>query len=468
MDRRMNKGSLTRFAVVLALASPPIWGASAQVTVIHNFATTPGDGELPASALTLGPDGNFYGTSQGGGSFLGGTVFRITPSGTETVLYSFGSIPGDGSSPLAGLVQASDGLFYGTTRRGGATNSGTIFRISALGVYEKLYAFGAAPDGLDPQGDLIEAADGYLYGTTVWGGPYQFSDGFEGTLYRISKAGAYSQLYTFGDAASDGQWPFAGLSVGSDGALYGTTFKSGPRGQPALINSGGTFFKFASGTGISTLHNFHSPATCGGDGAAPRAALTLGSDGILYGVTEDGGRFGRGTIFAIDADGRATVLYSFGSIPGDGRQPSGKLLRLANGTLLGTTTTGGAHEAPDNGGGTIFMLSPDGTYTLLHSFGGTPTAGQYLNGGLAQGPDGNYYGTTINGGSTADRSNGNVGAGTVYKMVINNNGTASTFNAVPVPQYGCSEGGSGGGGIDFACLLGLGFAALGRRRRRSS
>lgn len=456
---------VTRFALLLlALAAPAVWAASAQETVIYNFATTPGDAERPAASLTLGPDGNFYGTSQGGGPFLAGTVFKITPGGVESVLYSFGSVPDDGGHPTASLTLASDGAFYGTTRFA-AQNNGSVFRISMLGVYEQLYAFALdGTDGDDPFGSLAEGTDGNLYGTTLNGGPYQ---GFSGTLFRISKAGAYSQLYTFGLVPSDGQWPFAGLTLGGDGNLYGTTYFSGPRQDTSFRNGAGTVFTFVPGQGLSTIYDFNNATTCGGDGAAPSASLTLGLDGNLYGVTEDGGRFRQGAIFMITPGGKETVLYSFGSIPSDGRNPTGSLIRLADGTLLGTTPSGGANESSDNAGGTAFMLAPDGTYTLLHSFGATATDGQYPYGGLTQGPDGNFYGTTVAGGSTTDRANGNVGAGTVYKLVIDNGGTgAPTFHSTPVPQYGCrarsssNKGGPMGLGLIVAAL-----GALSLRRR---
>jgi uncharacterized repeat protein (TIGR03803 family) len=457
-----------RFALLLALAAPAAWAASAQEAVIYNFATTPGDAESPTASLTLGPDGNFYGTSQGGGPFLGGTVFKITPAGLESVLYSFGSIPGDGDNPVASLIEASDGAFYGTTWWGGQHGHGTVFRISPLGAYEQLLSFGTTDaDGNGPFGTLVEGADGDLYGTTLDGGPYQ-TQGWGGTLFKISKAGVYSQLYTFGVAPSDGQWPFAGLTLGSDGNFYGTTFFSGPRGGPP--NGGGTVFRLVPSQGLTTIHDFNNAATCGDDGGAPEGAMTLGLDGSLYGTTLDGGKFRRGTIFRITPDGKETVLYSFGSIPSDGREPTGKLLQLADGTLLGTTTLGGANEGPDNAGGTAFMLAPDGTYTLLHSFGATPTDGQFPFAGITQGPDGNFYGTTVAGGSTTDRANGNVGAGTVYKLVIDKDGTgAPTFHSTPVPQYGCParSGGGKGGSMDLGLILvALGALTLRRRSNR--
>ena len=456
----------TALAALLALAAPISWAASAQLAVIHDFGTQLNDGKHSLSSMLLASDGNLYGTTESGGAFDGGTVFRVSPSGTVTVLYSFGSAPNDGLDPGADLVQADDGYLYGTTPSGGANaGAGTIFKISTLGAYLKLYDFGAfASDGTDPDAGLVQGPDGYLYGTTTFGGPYQ---AFNGTLFRISTAGAYSQVHAFGATPEEGEWPVSGLTVAGNGDLYGTTHFSGPRGQPMLQLGAGTVYKYKAADGISRLHEFGGADECPPDGAGPWGSLILGSDGNLYGTTRSGGVHDQGTVFRVTPTGVLTILYEFGSIPKDGREPASRLVRLANGGLLGTTRFGGAHESANSWGGTAFMLAPDGTYTLLHSFGATEDDPQFLDSGLTMGTDGNFYGTSVNGGSTADRANGTTGFGTVYRLVINPNGTAPTTKYVPQSCATNKKSSGGSGGLPLSVIAGLllGLAARGRSAR---
>jgi uncharacterized repeat protein (TIGR03803 family) len=195
-----------------------------------------------------GSDGNFYGTTAGGGTtdinpYSGlpgyGTIFRISPGGSETILYSFAGSPSDGWDPAGGLVQGGDGNFYGTTLYGG-TNScscGTVFRISPNGSETTFYSFGSIPyDGSNPQAGLVQSSDGNFYGTTVGGG----ASGY-GTVFRISPSGSYTSLHSFAGRPTDGDGPEAALVQGSDGSFYGTT--SG--GLPSSGSSGGTVFRFS-------------------------------------------------------------------------------------------------------------------------------------------------------------------------------------------------------------------------------
>ena len=202
-------------------------------TVLHSFAFA-GDGTHPDGALIEGTDGNFYGmTSAGGSANTGnGTVFKLTPAGAETVLYSFAGAPSDGNLPYAvRLLQGSDGNFYGTTEGGGTNNLGIVFRLTAAGIETVLYSFSGGPnDGDSPVGNLIEGSDGSLYGTTAFGGAYG-----KGSVFKLTPSGTATLLYSFSGSRGDGTEPNAGLTLGSDGTVYGTTNSGG-------INNQGTFF----------------------------------------------------------------------------------------------------------------------------------------------------------------------------------------------------------------------------------
>ena len=229
--------------VVMVLSSGNAWATSANVTTVYNFDTNTGqmDGQNPYVSMTLGNDGNFYGTTSNGGVFAAGTLFRLTPGGTETNLNSMGSTAQDGHHPDNALVKASDGNFYGTAIGGGGC--GTVFKLTSLGVYQSLYNFQDNPDGCNPYSGLVEGPDGFLYGTTNGGGPYTHDSGiWGGTLYKISKSGAYSQVYALGNSPADGMWPSTGMALGADNAFYGTTFFSGPRNADQK-SGGGTVFK---------------------------------------------------------------------------------------------------------------------------------------------------------------------------------------------------------------------------------
>ncbi len=239
-----------------------------------------GNGAYPAAGLVRGYDGNFYGTTQGGGANANfGTIFRISPSGVLTTLYSFSNSPVDGAVPSQlGLVQGSDSNFYGTTQgvswwTGKAT--GTVYRISPSGVFSNLYSFLGQTNGYQPNGGLVQGADGSFYGTTAWGGPNGF-----GTVFRISPSGNFTSVWSF--SQSDGTYPSAGLVQGSDGNLYGMTSGGG-------AYSNGTVFRINTSGSLTVLQSIVS-------GSAPNG-LMQGSDGNFYGTTQQGGTYSNGTVF---------------------------------------------------------------------------------------------------------------------------------------------------------------------------
>jgi uncharacterized repeat protein (TIGR03803 family) len=409
----------------LATLGLTIPNADAQtVTILYSFGVTPNDGKGPAAGLVQGSDGNFYGTTVSGGMSESngyslppsyGTVFRISPSGSYTTLYQFAGYPNDGQQPRAGLVQGTDGNFYGTTGEAAqlgplglppiSSTTGTVFRISPSGSYTNLYFFGSHPnDGQQPRAGLVQGSDRDFYGTTYEGGNAW------GTVFRISSNGSETNLHSFdNNYPNDGALPSAGLVQGRDGNFYGTT-QNGAYGF-------GTVFRI-SPSGIYT--NLHAFFDFPFDGYYPEAGLVQGSDGNFYGTTPVGGigmfdrspPSGYGTVFRISPSGTFTTLYSFAGSPNDGANPVAGLVQGSDGNFYGTTEDGGANNNVYclNGCGTVFRISPSGSYTTLHSFGGYPNDGSSPEAGLVQGSDGNFYGTTFDGRAG--------GTGTVFKLTV--------------------------------------------------
>ena len=380
----LTVGSTSISAALDGVPSPTVTlTITAQVeSVLYSFAGNP-DGGTPAAGLIQGTDGNFYGTTEVGGANNYGTVFKITPAGVETVLYSFmgGS---DGEYSAAELVQGSDGNFYGTTVAGGTNDYGTVFKITPAGVETVLYTFTGGNDGGNPAAALIQGPDGNFYGTTENGGTSA-----EGTVFRITPAGVETVLYTF-TGANDGANPAAGLILGTDGNFYGTTQYGGP-------SNDGTAFEVTP-AGIETvLYSF----TGGNDGERPVAGLLKAADGNFYGMTVLGGTAGSGAIFKITSAGLEAVLYSFTG-GNDGGTPQAGLTQAADGNFYGTTQYGGTSNF-----GALFKITPAGVETTLYSFTGG-SDGEYTQAGLLQAADGNFYGTTPYGGTAA--------AGTVFKF----------------------------------------------------
>jgi uncharacterized repeat protein (TIGR03803 family) len=280
----------------------------------------------PEAGLVLGPGGTFYGTTEYGGANNRGTVFKITPTGTLTILYSS---EWWSDYPTGGLIRATDGNFYGTTEGVGG-DYGTVFKITPGGTLTTLYTFCAEPgctDGAYPYAGLVQATDGKFYGTTSGG-----ANGY-GTVFKIAPAGILTTLHSFN--ATDGGNPSAALVQATAGNFYGTTYSGGANGY-------GTVFKISPGGTLTTLHSFNNT-----DGANPVAGLVQATDGIFYGTTS-GGANGYGTVFKITPGGRLTTLHSFDSADG---APVARLIQATDGSFYGTTTYDVFRS-----GGTVFKL----------------------------------------------------------------------------------------------------------------
>ena len=280
----------------------PAGNESVMYNFIGKYKKITNDGADPQSGLIFDQQGNLYGTTSAGGSFNkgNGTVFKVTRSGVETMIYSFaGENHGDGTSPVAGLVMDSQGNFYGTTSAGGGYNKGTVFKVTPSGLETILYSF-EPHDSHYPAAGLILDAQGNFYGTTPWG-----EDGFCGrtgcgTVFKVSPSGVETILYNFQARQKDGVHSVAGLLWDAQGNLYGTTEEGGAH------EFGAVFELTATGT-ETVLYSF----TGGDDGASPAAGLIFDPQGNLYGTTAGGGLYGSGTIFELTPAGTETVLYNF-------------------------------------------------------------------------------------------------------------------------------------------------------------
>ena len=403
--RLLSRQCLANFVTsiaLLALVGSAKQSSAQAFTSLHSFCqqTNCPDGSLPEGWLVQGTDGDFYGTTVTGGANGFGTVFKITSGGTLTTLHSFNN--SDGNAPAA-LILAGDGNFYGTASQGGGASCsrgpngcGTVFRITPGGTLTTLYTFCAqanCTDGYFPGAALVQGRDGNLYGSTLSGGtPGQCRSAGCGTIFKITLAGSLTTLYRFCPQANcqfvspDGSNPGAALVQGADGNLYGTTESGGS--DNGCVFGCGTVFRVTLTGALATLHEFVNSV----DGNMPGQILQA-RDGNFYGVTV-------GSLFKLTADGSFTTLHNFTFA--DGNDPVG-LLEATDGKLYGVTSQGGNNNCIF-GCGTIFKTDAGGVITTLHSFDGSD--GSAATGGLVQGTDGTLYGTTSNGGSSTHCQNG--------------------------------------------------------------
>jgi uncharacterized repeat protein (TIGR03803 family) len=416
-------------AAAIALSAQTTGVALHEPTLTTLFAfctpTNCKDGASPNAGLVQGTDGNFYGTTVTGGGFEGGTVFKIAPSGKVTKLHNF--VYGDGGAfPEAALDQGIDGDFYGTTSGGGGScdgnGCGAVFKITPSGVLTTLHSFDLT-DGWAPSA-LVQGTDGNFYGTTGLGGSTVCNQGYGcGTIFKITPSGMFTTIYIFcpqgGSTCTDGANPKAALVKDANGEFFGTTEGGG-------ANDAGTVFQITSNGVLTTLYSICSQSGCL-DGEYPVAGLVHGTDGELYGTTAHGGANdnrscslggatqGCGTVFRITSNGVITILYSFCSMKHcvDGSEPIAGLVQATDGNFYGTTEYGGTSRH-----GTAFKLTPKGVLTTLHDFcsQGYPCTDGFGANALIQATNGDFYATTEYG---ATRSHAcHYGCGTVFSFSV--------------------------------------------------
>ncbi|MGD0133767.1 MAG: choice-of-anchor tandem repeat GloVer-containing protein [Bryobacteraceae bacterium] len=376
------------------------------------------DGAGPQAGLVQATNGDLYGTTGGGGLNSSGTIFKMTPRGVLTTVYNFCSLANcaDGSNPLAGLVQATNGYLYGTTQQGGMYGSGTVFKITPSGSLTTLYSFCSpgCTDGANPSAGLIQASNGDLYGTTAGGGS-GIGAGGSGTIFKITPSGTLTTVYRFCSQTNctDGSAPHAGLIQATNGDFYGTTTAGGAHGE-------GTVFKLTPSGTLTTLHSFCSRKGCA-DGSNPESALVQATNGDFYGTTTFGGGINNlGTVFEITSGGKLTTLYSFcAQTPcTDGYNPVAGLIQATDGNLYGTVPSGGD---PMTEGGTIYKITTGGSFGTIYSF---TTEGEQPTATLVQDTNGELYGTTSLGGTSTACQNG---CGTVFSLSVGLNPFITTL-----------------------------------------
>ena len=403
--------------------------SAGQYAVLYSF-TGGADGGNPYSGVIAGSDGNLYGTTYIGGAANAGTVYKLTPTGQETVLYSFTGGT-DGGNPYAGVIEDVSGNLYGTTLYGGSAPldymAGVVYRLSPSGQETVLYNFdtenigghGGGP-GV-PYAGVIGDGAGNLYGAASVGGAPGGGDG--GCVYEINTTGSFSVLYSF----FPGPYPSApkgGLVRDAEGNLYGTTENS----------KGGDFgivYKLDTDGDIKLLYTFPG-ATDNTYRQSPNAGLTLDVEGNLYGTTPYGGM--QGMVYKLDPAGQETTLYSFVPAPG-GTKPVAGVRRDSAGNLYGVTQLGGAANW-----GVVYKINREGHERALYSFTGG------ADGGFPETPPvvdtkGNVYGTTFVGGSAA----GLAGFGVLFRI-----DKADQYTVLHTFTGGADGGNAGGLALDAA------------------
>ena len=395
-------GTLRRFksfyGVILFCALAVAVSQAQTLTTLATFNGTNGANPL---GLIQGFDANFYGTTLEGGPQNWGTAFKITAAGVLTTLHNFCSEVScaDGGWPEGRMTEARNGDIYGPTDQGGTGGVGVIYRLTSSGKFTVLYNFcvtwPSCADGASPT-SVVQGRNGNLYGTTFGARTVPYF----GTLFELTLSGTLTMLHTF--SGLDGSYPSGALLLASNGNLYGTTSQGGSSTNcpyDGLVGCG-TVFQLTPSGKFSTLHVFD-----GSDGALPGygGSLIEGTDGNLYGTAMYGGSGTQcsngscGTIFKISPAGKFTTLYNFCSQTNcaDGSSPAESLVQGTDGNIYGTTLQGG--NSANNG--TIFEITPQGVLTTLYEFCSQPSCadGSYPEAGLVQATDGNFYGTTAGG-----------------------------------------------------------------------
>ncbi|MBA3915553.1 MAG: hypothetical protein H0X25_17195 [Acidobacteriales bacterium] len=362
-----------RILRVIALLALSSCSFAQTFSVVYTFKGYPNDAGNPYGGVVRDKSGNLFGVSLGGGTHAKGAIYKITPTGEESVLHSLTT--GQGDLPFDRLTLDPAGNLYGTAGYGGFADNGTVFEWKHSGEFAVLHRFGQGnyQDGTNPCAGVVIDAEGNLYGTAPYAGPFN-----NGAVYKITPDGHESVLYGFG-AAVDGSFPQAPLLKAHDGSFYGTTALSGTAGY-------GTVFKLTPDGVETLLYNFQGYE----DGRNPAGKLAEDGEGNLYGTTSAGGSTGQGVLFKIDRHGKETVLFDgIGVVLGG-------LVIDPQGNLYGA----------DSGG--VFKVDPLGNYTQLYVF----SPGSLAHDSPILAADGNLYGATYSGGDP------DCDCGIVYKITL--------------------------------------------------
>lgn len=362
--------ALTILTFALAIGGATTTAEAQTPTVLYNFGTNPGDPFSPigADVIAQGRDGNLYSTSNQGGSFGSGTAFKITLSGTLSVLHNFDGA--DGNLIYSGLTLGTDGNLYGTTVQGGSHGYGSVFKITSSGTFTPLYNFSGGSDGGYPEAQPIQGKDGNFYGTTSGLGV------LSSTVYKITLTGKLTTLHTL--TAAEGKYVQGGLVQGTDGNFYGNSNSGGS-------TNNGTIFKITPTRKLTVLHNF-----TGTDGSVAAFSLIQGTDGNFYGATVNGGLSNVGVVFKITPRGTYTVLHNMnGNV--DGGLPYSGLVQATDGKLYGVNNQGGGNF------GIIYSITTTGSFSVLYTF--DSVHGALPQSTLTQDTNGLLYGDTTGGGT---------------------------------------------------------------------
>lgn len=400
MIARLAKAGLASTAALvlaLSLQAPAYAATGPTYNLLFSFNAT--DGAFATAGVIRDAAGNLYGTTKFAGAQGTGNVYRLAPDGTETVLFAF-SDGTDGGHPQAGVIRDAAGNLYGAAQDGGdlscnitatgiAGGCGVVYKLSPTGQETVLHRF-SGPDGATADEGLVRDAEGNLYGVTSQGGDLNCAPGNRagcGVVYKISPTGQETVLHTF--SGPDGSGPSSALLLDAAGNLYGTTFGGGP-------DNGGTLFKLDPAGRMTILHSFgagnNSPR-------GPEGNLIRDEAGNFYGTTTSGGSAHFfGTVYKVDEHGNETVLHSFSNDAPDGQMPDSGVVRDAAGNLYGTTPSGGdprCESGPMPGCGIVYRIDTSRRETILHTFratdGASPTAAPILD------PSGSLIGTVTAG-----------------------------------------------------------------------
>lgn len=418
------------FGLIVAFLAP-VKAPAADLKVLYSFCaqTNCQDGYEPYAGVTSA-GGSLYGTTLYGGAYGSGSIFTIGKNGTEKVLYNFcpfGYPCSDGAFPYDAVLRDDKGNLYGTTVLGGLYGFGTVFELTAKGLYKVLHQFCSqtlCADGNGPAAGLIRDTKGNLYGAVGYGGGGPECFGFPGygcgAVFKLAPNRKETILHGFCPTGkrpcADGADPFGGLVMDKSGNMYGTTTRGGGTGCFQQWGCG-VVFEIPQGGEEKVLYAFQG----GSDGALPSSALILDSAGNLYGTAYYGGGSGCGgngcgAVFKIAAGGAESVLYRFCTEAActDGASPAGALIADKQGNLYGTTEGGGiTTKRCDAGCGAIFKLAPDGRESVLYSFCSQKGCadGEQPTSNLLREKNGLLTGTTNLGGAN--------GRGALYELKVN-------------------------------------------------